>query len=102
MGIEASYVGQTKRQLHTRISEHKNHIRRNATSRSVLTDYRINFDHDFNWEEVEILDDEPHLHKRLISEVLHIKRQKRSLNLQTDMEFLPEVYLTVLDKLPKI
>lgn len=29
---DASYVRQTKRQLHTRISEHKNHIRRNTNS----------------------------------------------------------------------
>ncbi|XP_070155138.1 uncharacterized protein [Polyergus mexicanus] len=38
---DASYVGQTKRQLHTRISEHKNHIRRNTTNHSVITDHRI-------------------------------------------------------------
>lgn len=44
---EASYVGQTKRQLHTRISEHRNHIRRNTTNPSVLTDHRTTFGHDF-------------------------------------------------------
>lgn len=99
---DASYVGQTKRQVHTRIAEHKNHIRRSTTSHSVITDHRMSFDHDFEWDSVEVLDNEPHLHKRLISEIIHIKRQKESLNLQTDTECLPETYLTALNKLPKI
>lgn len=99
---DASYVGQTKRQLHTRISEHRNHIRRNTTNHSVITDHRIIYNHDFDWNNIEILDNEPHLHKRLISEVLHIKRQRNSLNLQTDTKCLPDTYFTVLDKLSKI
>ncbi|XP_077255641.1 uncharacterized protein LOC143893802 [Temnothorax americanus] len=35
---DASYVGQTGRQLQTRIKEHQAHIRRNTTSRSVITE----------------------------------------------------------------
>jgi len=73
---DASYVGQTSRQLHTRMSEHKKHIRRNTTSRSVITDHRLDLNHDFNWNDVEILDNEPYLNKRLISEMLFIKWQK--------------------------
>ena len=33
---DASYVGQTGRQLQTRISEHKNHIKKNTQNRSVI------------------------------------------------------------------
>ncbi|KAM0728324.1 hypothetical protein ACS0PU_005106 [Formica fusca] len=99
---DASYVGQTKRQLNTRITEHKNHIRRNASNHSVITDHRIDFDHNFDWEGVRILDTEPQLRRRLISEILYIKRQKNGLNLQMDTENLPDVYLGVLDKLPRI
>jgi len=50
---EATYVGQTKRQLETRIVEHKNHIKRNTSTHSVITDHRIIFDHDFDWDNVD-------------------------------------------------
>jgi len=49
---DASYVGQTSRQLKKRISEHRNHIRRNTSQLSVLTIHRLEFRHEFNWEEI--------------------------------------------------
>ena len=38
---DASYVGQTGRQLKTRITEHRNHIRHNTSVRSVITEHRL-------------------------------------------------------------
>ncbi|KYN33415.1 hypothetical protein ALC56_12127, partial [Trachymyrmex septentrionalis] len=78
---EASYVGQTGRQLKTRITEHRNHIRYNTSVRSVITE--LQDDRDFQWDNVKILNEEPCYKKRLISEMLNIKKQKNSLNLQT-------------------
>jgi len=92
---DASYVGQTGRELRTRIDEHRNHIRRNAANHSVITDHRLEFNHDFNWIDVKILNSEPNFNKRLISEMLFIKRQNNGLNLQTDTEGLHEVYVNV-------
>ena len=43
---DASYVGQTSRQLKTRITEHRNHIRHNISVRSVITKHRLQYDHD--------------------------------------------------------
>lgn len=48
--------------------------------RSVITDHRIQ-NHEFDWINVEILDRELISGKRLISEMIYIKRQKNSLNL---------------------
>ena len=53
---DASYVGQTDRQLKTRITEHHNHIRHNTSVRSVITEHR--YDRDFQWDNVNILDEE--------------------------------------------
>jgi len=89
---EASYVGQTKRMLNTRIGEHRNHIRRNSTQSSVVTDHRLEFDHEFDWNNVEILDEERNYSKRLISEMIHIKRQRQGLNLKKDTELLHPIY----------
>lgn len=69
-------MGQTGRQLNTRIKEHRNHINRNSTSHSVITEHRMELNHDFKWEEVQILDKEQIVTKRLTSEMLFIKRQK--------------------------
>jgi len=65
---DATYVGQTGRTLKTRISEHQNHINRNTTTQSVITEHRLNFLHEF---------EERFLSKRLISEMIHIKHQKK-------------------------
>ena len=80
------YVGQTDRQLKIQIAEHRNHIR--TSSRSVITEHRLDCEHDFDWNNIEILDEEPCYNKRLIFEMLHIKQQKNSFNLQTDTEDL--------------
>ena len=96
---DASYVGQTKRQLKTRISEHRSHIHRNTTTQSVITEHRLNSDHEFDWENVEILDKERYLSRRLVSEMTHIKLQGNSINLQNDTEFLHHAYIAVLNQL---
>jgi len=46
---EASYIGQTRRLLKTRIDEHRSHIRRNTNQNSVITEHRLEFSHDFDW-----------------------------------------------------
>ena len=52
---DASYVGQTGRCLKTRINEHKNHINRNTTQHSVITQHHIDLGHNFNWDKIHIL-----------------------------------------------
>ncbi|KYN19120.1 hypothetical protein ALC57_08544 [Trachymyrmex cornetzi] len=74
---DASYVGQTGRKLKTRISEHRKHINSTTSSKSVITDHRLQCEHDFDWENVEVLDTEGFYNKRLVSEMIHIKRQKK-------------------------
>jgi len=67
---EAIYVGQTKRQLQTRIVEHRNHIKRNTSTHSVITDHSLTMNLIGN---AEILNVERNLNKRLISEMISIK-----------------------------
>lgn len=65
LNCDASYIEQTSRQLHIRINEHRSHIRRNTNTQSVITNHRINFDHDFDWENVKILDQEPFFEQKI-------------------------------------
>jgi len=57
-----------------RIDERRNHTRRNTTQISVITEHQHS--HDFDWENMKILDKEIHFNKRLISEMIFIKKQK--------------------------
>jgi len=56
---DASYVGQTKRQLKTRAKEHFNNIKLDESRHSVITQHILNYNHSFNWQDIKILDSEP-------------------------------------------
>jgi len=96
---DASYVGQTKRQIRTRIKEHYNNIKSDKSKHSVITEHILNFNHNFDWENIKILDSECNYNKRLVSEMLHIKEQKNGINSQKDTEFLDESYFCILNDL---
>ena len=95
ISCDASYVGQTKRKLSTRLREYVSDINKKTDSPSVISDHRVNFNHNFRWN-VRILDIESFYNKRLISEMIHIKRQRRDLNKQNDTESLPESYSQII------
>ncbi|KYN22113.1 hypothetical protein ALC57_05496, partial [Trachymyrmex cornetzi] len=94
----ASYVGQTSRKLKTRINEHKNDINRKNGNMSVISEHRLQFQHEFDWSNTEILDDERYYGKRMVSEMLNIKMQDNGLNLKSDTEFLHHAYTSIIDK----
>jgi len=98
---DASYVGQTKRRLKTRIKEHCNNIKLDDSKHSVVSQHIVNYNHSFNWNDAKILDSESNYNKRLISEMLHIKEQSNGINLMKDTEFLDESYYCLLDILSK-
>jgi len=83
-GCDTSYVGQTKRILNTRVSQHRNNIRKSSPQASLITDHRLEFNHEFDWDNAELLDEEINYNKRLISEMINIKKQRQSLNLKKD------------------
>ena len=45
--------------------------------RVLISDHRTNLNHIFKWNEVKILDKEASYNKRLISEMIHIKKQRQ-------------------------
>jgi len=101
-GCNASYVGQTKRQLQTRIKEHRNNIKLDSSKHSVITEHILKYSHTFDWDNIKILDTESNYYKRSISEMLHIKEQVNGINSQTDTELLDNAYFDILDQLSKL
>jgi len=51
-----------------------------------------------NWNDIKIVDNEPSYSKRLISEMIHIKKQSYDLNKQSDTELL-DTYLPMIELL---
>lgn len=87
------------KQLKNRIFKHRNHIGRNTSQISVITDHRACFSYEFDWVNIRVLDKKAHYNKRLISEMLHIKRQSNGLNLQKDTELLDPIYFDIINSL---
>jgi hypothetical protein len=100
LDCDATYIGQTKRQLRTRIREHRQDIVKKTGVPSVVSIHRIENNHDFDWNNIEILDIETSYSKRLISEMIQIKRHILTINKQSDTELLPVSYLPVINLFP--
>jgi len=81
----------TKRTLNTRVVEHRNHIRRDTAQISVITDHRLQSNHEFDLYGVRVLDEEINYKKRLIYEIIHIKKNKNKLNSQNDCSIRPDL-----------
>ncbi|WP_219822731.1 hypothetical protein, partial [Enterobacter cloacae complex sp. 4DZ3-17B2] len=50
MDCDASYVGESKRTLKTRINEHQRNINRPSQTNTVITEHRIQTLHNFDWD----------------------------------------------------
>jgi len=96
---EASYVEQTKRQLKTRLKEHKNNIKLDQSRYSVISQHITECNHSFDWEGIKIMNRETKFHKRIVSEMIHIKEQKCGLNLNSNTELLDASYSHILNEL---
>jgi len=97
LNCDMTYVGQTKRRLCTRVKEHRADIKRKNGLLSVVSCHKLEYNHEMNWDGIVILDKEPAFTKRIVSEMVHIKRQKRALNKQSDTELLSEAYLPIIN-----
>lgn len=91
-----SYIGQTKRAFETRIKEHRNNTKLSEDKHNVITKHRLETGHDMNWDNCQILDHEAHWYRRNVSEMLHIKSTKNTLNKQLDTEKLSKIYDKIL------
>ncbi|XP_046466612.1 uncharacterized protein [Neodiprion pinetum] len=91
-----SYIGQTSRQLHTRITEHKRNIHEHEDNYTALTRHAIDFDHSFNYSQASIIDVEPLYYNRLLLEICNIVAHPNSVNRKQDIEHLSNIYTSVI------
>ena len=75
-----------------------NNIKLDTPKLSVISEHRLQENHTFDWENVEILDFEPNNNKRLISEMIHINEQQNGINLKTDTDLLDDCYISIFNR----
>jgi hypothetical protein len=96
LDCEKRYIGQTSQLLRSRLYGHKNDCKHDKIS-CALVDHSISMNHQFDFNNVKILDSERNYRKRLFLEMLHIKKEPLAVNYQTDVENLNNVYAYLIN-----
>ena len=84
-------VGQTKRDLKSRVAEHKRAVKNAEPENPALCEHLMLFDHRINWEESTVLKYVDSYCRRLIAESWFINAHTNVIN-RSDGETLPSVY----------
>ena len=74
------YIGQTKRDLKSRLAEHKLAIKIQEPEKSALCEHYMQLDHLIDWNNSKILKTEAHYSKRLTSEAWFINSHPHVMN----------------------
>lgn len=93
------YIGQTKQYLKNRLSQHKYDCRLTNlynSDKTSLATHHFTTGHNFDFENVKIVDMETNHIKRNISEMLHIKINN-TVNKNTDTDGLSHIYVNLLN-----
>ena len=88
---EFVYIGQTKRDLKSRIAEHKRAVKNQEPEKSALCEHLKLFDHCINWNQAVVLKYVDRFYRRLTSESWYIHAHHNVIN-RSDGEALPAVY----------
>lgn len=93
---EAKYIGQTRQYLENRIKAHQYSVKGENADKTALTKHAKEEKHQFNFDNVTILDKETNEKRRLIKEMIHIKQEKKAINDRQDIQNLSNLYNTIL------
>ena len=85
------YIGQTKRDLNSRISEHQRAIKNQRSDKSALSEHFLFLKHTINWSEVKVLKAATDYLKRLFAESWFINENPEVMN-RKDSHTFPSVY----------
>ncbi|XP_071573520.1 uncharacterized protein [Temnothorax nylanderi] len=97
LNCDACYIGQTKRNLATRIKEHRADIKKHPSNHSVVSKHKTSCNHEFNWTSPKVLHSEKQFKKREIAEMVFIKKNNNTINLQKDTDNLPVIYDKIIN-----
>ena len=79
MDCDTSYIGETGRDLHKRIVEHKATVRRKDDKNGIAV-HANGHNHQVDWEGAKVLEQEPRYWRRIL-EAIHIQKKQHTSNL---------------------
>lgn len=91
-----TYVGQTKRVLNIRISEHKRNPSLPPKQHTAMTKHAIDKDHRFLYDNVRVLGHEERPYRRNLLEMYFITKDKNAVNFRSDVDRLSGVYSAII------
>ena len=93
-----TYIGQTGRLLKTRRNEHLNNI--NLSEKyNVVSKHKLENNHDFNWDNLQILHTTNNYFKRCLAELFYVKKEGNNcLNVITDLNNYKPAYNIILNQ----
>ena len=91
---QAVYFGESKRSLKSRSDEHKRSVKNCDCDKNEIAKHRWEADHNFNWDQKEVIDRESRLIPRKIKETIHSLKNPNHINNISYM--LPEIWLSNL------
>ena len=71
-------------------------VNKSTSSPTIIMNHHIECNHNFDWSNIKILDKELSYKKRLVSEMVHIKKQSLGLNKQSGSDSLHDSYLSII------
>ena len=77
--------------------EHARSIKNYKLNTTALAQHAHNFKHNFDFKEVNILEQEQNLQKILYLEMIHIQKNNNSINFRTDIENLSDIYFNIIE-----
>ncbi|KAJ8672244.1 hypothetical protein QAD02_003503 [Eretmocerus hayati] len=92
---DASYVGESKRSARVRVKEHLGYTK-GMDEKYVINKHMKRNNHEFDFESVDILDVEKNWHRRILSEMVHIRLQSNPINIKEDTHNLHKSYAPLL------
>ncbi|XP_044749184.1 uncharacterized protein LOC123309940 [Coccinella septempunctata] len=98
-----SYVGMTRQYLKNRIRQHTYDCKENnrdKNEKTALALHHFQENHNFDFNDVKILDKESNYHKRCISEMIHIFIRD-TVNIRTDTQKLSIIYNNLMREINK-
>ena len=75
-----TYIGETGRNLDIRLKEHKRAVKMDNQNNGIVVHVNKTL-HDIEWNNTEILEQESNWNKRKVKEVLHIREEHATMNL---------------------
>ena len=93
----AVYIGDTERSIQGRIKEHDRDIRLALAQTSAVSEHTHETGHYPIWNEVKLIDRDPHWDTRRVKEAIHIRLQPNNINRDSGIE-IPEAWMPKIKK----